>query len=68
MLPFLIAGKKPLSQERKGMETWSLYFSGENGVKVKGVVMTLLLYNIKCSSGFQVQRPLPAQCHSNQHY
>lgn len=58
--PFLIAvkeKKKNLSQELKGMETWSFYFTGKNGVKAKGVGMTLLLYNIKCSSGFQVQRP-----------
>jgi len=49
------------------MEMWSLYFTGKNGVKVKGIGMTLLLYNIKCSSRFQVQRPPFAQHHSNQH-
>lgn len=66
MLPFLSKAKKNLSQELKRMEMWSLYFTGKNGVK--GVGMTPLLYNIKCGSSFQVQRPLPAQHHSNQSY
>lgn len=57
-----------LSKEQKWMEMCSFYFTGKNGVKVKGVGMTLLLYNIKCSSRFQVGRPVPAQHHSNQHY
>lgn len=35
-------------------------FYWEKGVKVKGVGMTLLFYSIKCSTRFQVQRPLPA--------
>lgn len=79
---FLLQGKKPtkpakntkkhplqtLSEEQKWMEMCSFYFTGKNGVKVKGVGMTLLLYNIKCSSRFQVGRPMPAQHHSNQHY
>lgn len=57
-----------LSQEQKWMEMCSFYFTGKNGVEVKGVGMTLLLYNIKCSLRFQAGRPMPAQHHSNQHY
>lgn len=69
--PFLVAVQNIyISQELTGMEKWSFDFTGEKkkGVKVKGVGLTQLLYSIKCSSGFQVERPQPAQHHSNECY